>query len=308
MMILQKDYFVENVERIEKDKVILNALSQHYFFAHFSDQYKYKLYDETREDSAFLLLIKEFMISQQMGMEKSNFLLEKALGNQHYFMEHLILLLLKLKMVFFALYESVSLSGCGKEYDDNRKFIDPIKFFEQMRQYDWKNMIAALLELSQRSFYFAVDENGNKIQAIMKNNLFRWSFEKKTIIIMNKIQTVNYQANQKIYTTDQKCDKLVIVLEGNLCNKEKEIATKEQIVRDQFLPKKNSVKLVPYDIFKRKVAEILYTFIQLIVQQFSIVYCISNQKVISIFFSKVGYHLMYFSNTWRRNRLSNLEE
>ncbi|CAD8177337.1 unnamed protein product [Paramecium pentaurelia] len=54
--------------------------------------------------------------------------------------------------------------------------------------------------------------------------------------IFIKIQTINYEANQKIYIADQKCDKLVIVLKRKLCNKEKEIATKGQIVGDQLLP------------------------------------------------------------------------
>ncbi|CAD8180100.1 unnamed protein product [Paramecium octaurelia] len=137
---------------------------------------------------------------------------------------------------------------------------------------------------------------GDKIQVIMYNNLLRWSFEKNQLLcklskiqiekIVTKIQKVNYEANQKIYTADSKCDKLVIVLEGKVCNKEKEIATKGEIVGDQFLPKKNRDKLIPYDIFLKdrgKVVQILYIIylFKVFQQNFQmILFFISNQKML----------------------------
>ncbi|CAD8180102.1 unnamed protein product [Paramecium octaurelia] len=115
--ILQKDEFVENLEKMEKEKkphdyqVILNALSQHYFFAHISDQHKEDIVMKMfycrvaanefvfqENDQANAYFIFDQGVCDILGMQKSNFLLEKVLGNQHYYMEHLALLQLKQKM------------------------------------------------------------------------------------------------------------------------------------------------------------------------------------------------------------------
>ncbi|KAM3140827.1 hypothetical protein pb186bvf_007054 [Paramecium bursaria] len=112
---------------------------------------------------------------------------------------------------------------------------------------------------------------GDKIQVIMYNNLLKWSFEKNSLLckltkiqvekIVSKIETVNYEAKQNVFVSNSKCDKLVIVLEGALENGVKQIATKGQMVGDQFLAQKNRDKLIPYDIFmdkKGKVAQITF--------------------------------------------------
>ncbi|CAD8175040.1 unnamed protein product [Paramecium pentaurelia] len=362
--ILQKDEFVENVEKIEKEKkphdyqVILNALGQHYFFAHISDQHKEDIvmkmfyckvaanefvFQQNDQASAY------FIIDQGICDIIINGEVKKQLTTGEGFGELALLygaprsasVKTKDECFFWGIdrgtFRAAVEELVQKEYDENRKFIDSIKFFEWMTV-DQKDMIAGAIitqsfkkgqaivnEGDMASSYFiiksgmvkimkggnelrqmsvgdsfgeqalyqnsvrgasviAVDENvcclaigretitkilGDKIQVIMYNNLLRWSFEKNQLLckltkiqiekIVTKIQTVNYEANQRIYTADQKCDKLVIVLEGKLCNKEKEIATKGQIVGDQFLPKKNREKLVPYDIFLKeggKVAQI----------------------------------------------------
>lgn len=106
----------------------------------------------------------------------------------------------------------------------------------------------------------------------MYNNLLRWSFEKNPLLckltkiqiekIVTKIETVKYEPKALVYTAEQKCEKLVIVLEGSLRNSTKEIAQKGAMVGDQFLPLKNRDKLVPYDIYMAeggKVAEIKFS-------------------------------------------------
>lgn len=67
---------------------------------------------------------------------------------------------------------------------------------------------------------------GDKIQVIMYNNLMKWAIEKNPILgKLTKIQIekivanskqVTYQKNQSVFTAGQKCEKLVLLLEGAL--------------------------------------------------------------------------------------------
>ncbi|KAL4499727.1 hypothetical protein ABPG72_017267 [Tetrahymena utriculariae] len=87
---------------------------------------------------------------------------------------------------------------------------------------------------------------GDKIQVIIFNNIIRWSFAKSDLLkqltkiqvekITNNCKIANLKQGFHLYSKDEACDKLIIVLEGTVCTSSgKEIATKGQMYGDEFL-------------------------------------------------------------------------
>lgn len=81
---------------------------------------------------------------------------------------------------------------------------------------------------------------------IIFNNIIRWSFTKSDLLqqltkiqiekITNNCKITNLKQNSLVFSKEETCDKLIIVLEGALCSASgKEVAKKGALYGDEYL-------------------------------------------------------------------------